>query len=157
MIHTNLELTGSCDMHWTYLCTLVSILRVFALKPPSIVDWVTFAALSISSVKPLMFCSCFSRVICSCCSFSSFLCCAMICFWAACLFSNLLPGDTNTERVQAPPSSSSSFCHALWSSAAVGAAWRRVTCHGWEGRAAVIIGFFSWGSAEVSGAKVSEL
>lgn len=145
--------SGLCDMQWTYLCSPVSVLWLFGFRPLSIVDWATCAALSISSFRTLMFCSCFSRAICSCCSFSSSLCCAMIWFWAACLFSNLPPGDA--ERAQPPPSCS--LCRALQSWAAVGAACRRVTCHGWAHRATVITGVFSRGSAEASGAGASDL
>ena len=85
-----------------------------------------------------MLCPSLSHAIWSCCSFNSFLCCVMICCWTACLFSNLLPGSAAILGLVKPPSST--LHRASRSSVAVGAAWRRVTCHGCVGWATVQTG-----------------
>lgn len=99
-----------------------------------------------------MLCSSLSRAICSCCSFNSFLCCVMTCCWMACLFSNLLPSGAVQVKPLASP-----LCRDSWSSAAVGARWRRVTCHGWDGWATVPTGVLFWCTTEASGPEVSDL
>lgn len=145
----------SCScVQWAYLCSLGSKFWLFGLEAET-ESWVSGAVFCVSSSKPIMLCSSLSRAICSCCSFSSFLCCVMICCCTACLFSNLLPGDTALfERVKLlllPR------CRASWSSAAVSATCRRLTCHGWVGWATAPTRVLSWYAAEASGAKVPDL
>lgn len=115
-----------------------SELWAFGLEPPNNESSVSCAVFSISSSKRFMLCPSLSHAIWSCCSFNSFLCCVMICCWTACLFSNLLPGSAAILGLVKPPSST--LHRASWSSVAVGAAWRRVTCHGCVGWATVQTG-----------------
>lgn len=142
-------------LQWAYLCSVGSEFWLFGLEPPgfnSCVSCVSCVVFSISSSNAVMLCSSFMCAICSCCSFSSFLCCVMICCWTACLFSNLLPDTVFLfELVKSPPWP---LCCASWSSAAVGAAWRRVTCHGWVSWATAPTGVLFWRTAEASGAEV---
>lgn len=73
----------------------------------------------------------------------------MICCWTAYLFSNLLPGSAGLfGGAETLPST---LWRASWSSTAVGAAWRRVTCHGCVGWS-----LFS-DTAEALGTKVHDL
>lgn len=140
---------------WAYLCSAASNLWLFGLEPPSIESWVSCAVFSISSSSSFMLCSSFSCAICSCCSFISFLCSAMICCWTACLFSNLLPDDVALfGQVEPTPSP---LCRASWTSVAVGAAWCRVTCHGWVGCVTVPTGVLILCAAEVLEAEVPDL
>lgn len=142
------------DVQWAYLCSVGLMLWLFGLEPLRIDNWESCAVFSISSSNPIMLCSSFSLAICSCCSFSSFLCCAMICCWTACLFSNLWPGDAEClEHLKPPPSP---VCHALWSSAAVGATCLWVTCHGWVGWVTAPTAVLIWCSVEVSGFKLPD-
>lgn len=102
-----------------------------------------------------MLCPSLSSAIWSCCSFNSFLCCVMICCWTACLFSNLLPGNAALIGLAKLPSST--LCRAWRSSAAIGAAWRRVTCHGCVGWATVQTGVLFCCTAEALWAEVPDL
>lgn len=146
---------GALHCGGTYLCSVGSKLWLFGLEPPSIDNWAGCAVFSIPSSEPFMLCSSLSCAICSCCSFNSFLCCVMICCWTAYLFSNLLPG--NAGRFGPVKPLPSTLCRASWSSAAVGAACRRVTCHGCVGWATAPTGVLFWGIAEALGAKVRDL
>jgi len=127
------------QVQWAYLGSLGLKLWLCGLVPPGTDSWLSCAGFSISSRKPIAFCFSFSRAICSCWSFSSFLCCTMICCWTVRLVST------------------STLCRASWSSATVGAAWRRVTCHGWNGRDAVLSEVLFWCTAQSPGAKVLNL
>lgn len=142
-------------LQWTYLCSVGSKLQLFALEPPSTDNCVSWAVLSISSSRSFMFCASLSFTICSCCSFSNFLCCVMICCWTAYLFSNLLPGGAGLFR--GAETLLSTLWRASWSSTAVGAAWRRVTCHGCVGWSTAATGALFSGIAEALGTKVHDL